>query len=104
MHARTSAQGVGLRILPPGLRAGLLREARQLAEPRAPSDVLALAVVAVASARSDLRKRARAAQGEALAKDAAEAAVARAAGQRAAESGDTKGSLPHFTRALQKAP
>jgi tetratricopeptide (TPR) repeat protein len=39
-----------------------------------------------------------------VAKNAAEAADARAAGEQRLQSGDAKGSLAHFTRALRKAP
>ena len=87
-------------LLPPALRATVLRAARQ--EP-SPAHILPLAVQAVASAHTELRAQVQVAQ-KTLAKDAGEAGAARAAGQRSVERGDVAGSLPHFTRALQYAP
>lgn len=104
-------------LLPPAVREGLLREAKQQAAAREPQrlqrdggssqlqplHLLPLAVRAVASADSELRARVCAVQAAAVAKNAAEAADARAAGEQRLQSGDAKGSLAHFTRALRKA-
>ncbi len=87
-------------LLPARVRDSVLRAARQLESPSL-SGVLPLAVEAVAGAEGDLQA---AVERAALTKDADAAADARAAGQRMAAAGDAKGSLPLFTRALQKAP
>lgn len=87
-------------LLPARLRDSVLRAARQLESPSL-SGVLPLAVEAVAGAEGELQA---AVERVALTKDADAAADARAAGQRMAAAGDAKGSLPLFTRALQKAP
>ena len=99
-----------LELLPPSFRGGVVAGAPH-------AQLLALALQAVRSAAGPLRARLQAAR-EALAKDAAAARLAKSAAQRTSvplsmlqnlppnhsTRGDHRGSLAHYTRALQKAP